>query len=114
MTIIRQWAVTNSTLGNMRRLMNEDERILIRGEQFLPSIIGSPVSWRKWDSLMEATRKGFGHDKPSRRVRDKETGLMRALCRERRGLYLSDGGTTTSVCSKQRRSKCSMQVWQSI
>lgn len=77
MTIIRQWAVTNSTLGNMRRLMNEDERILIRGEQFLPSIIGSPVSWRKWDSLMEATRKGFGHDKPSRRVRDKETGLMR-------------------------------------
>ena len=36
MTIIRQWAVTNSTLGNMRRLMNEDERILIRGEQFLP------------------------------------------------------------------------------
>lgn len=31
MTIIRQWAVTNSTLGNMRRLMNEDERILIRG-----------------------------------------------------------------------------------
>lgn len=44
MTIIRQWAVTNSTLGNMRRLMNEDERILIRGEQFLPSIIGSPVS----------------------------------------------------------------------
>lgn len=27
MTIIRQWAVTNSTLGNMRRLMNEDERL---------------------------------------------------------------------------------------
>lgn len=24
MTIIRQWAITNSTRGDMRRLMNED------------------------------------------------------------------------------------------
>ena len=27
MTIIRQWAITNSTRRDMRRLMNEDERI---------------------------------------------------------------------------------------
>lgn len=77
MTIIRQWAVTNSTRSDMRRLMNEDERILIRGEQFLPSINGDSASWRKWDSLMEATRKIFGHNKPSRHVRDKGTGEMR-------------------------------------
>lgn len=64
MTIIRQWAITNSTRGDMRRLMNEDERIMIRGEQFLPSINGDAASWRKWDSLMEATRKSFGHDSP--------------------------------------------------
>lgn len=48
MTIIRQWAITNSTRGDMRRLMNEDERIMIRGEQFLPSINGGAASWRKW------------------------------------------------------------------
>lgn len=77
MTIIRQWAITNSTRGDMRRLMNEDERIMIRGEQFLPSINGGAASWRKWDSLMEATRKSFGHDKPSRHLRDKMTGEMR-------------------------------------
>lgn len=77
MTIIRQWAITNSTRRDMRRLMNEDERIMIRGEQFLPSINGGAASWRKWDSLMEATRKSFGHDKPSRHVRDKKTGEMR-------------------------------------
>ncbi len=47
MTIIRQWAITNSTRGDMRRLMNEDERIMIRGEQFLPSINGGAASWRK-------------------------------------------------------------------
>ena len=64
MTIIRQWAITNSTRRDMRRLMNEDERILIRGEQFLPSINGGAASWRKWNSLMEVTRKRFGHDKP--------------------------------------------------
>lgn len=64
MTIIRQWAITNSTRGDMRRLMNEDERIMIRGEQFLPSINGGAASWRKWDSLMEATRKSFGMTSP--------------------------------------------------
>ena len=50
---------------------------MIRGEQFLPSINGGAASWRKWDSLMEATRKSFGHDKPSRHLRDKMTGEMR-------------------------------------
>lgn len=76
MTIIRQWAITNSTRGDMRKLMNEDERILIRDEQFLPSINGGSASWRKWDSLMEGTRRMFGHDKPSRHVRDKKTGEL--------------------------------------
>lgn len=47
MTIIRQRAVTNSTRSDMRKLMNEDERILIRGEQFLLSINGGAASWRK-------------------------------------------------------------------
>lgn len=77
MTIIRQWAVTNSTRRDMRKLMNEDERILIRGEQLLPSLGTDLVNWNKWDFLMEATRKSFGHDKASRRVRDKKTGEMR-------------------------------------
>lgn len=76
MTIIRQWAITNSTRGDMRKLMNEDERILIRDKQFLPSINGGSASWRKWDSLMEGTRRMFGHDKPSRHVRDKKTGEL--------------------------------------
>ena len=74
MTIIRQWAITNSTRGDMRRLMNEDERIMIRGEQFLPSINGGAASWRKWDSLMEATRKSFPA-RPLRRNRPLTSGI---------------------------------------
>lgn len=77
MTIIRQWAVTNSTRKDMLKLMSEDGRILIRGEQLLPSLGTDLVNWDKWDFLMEDTRKSFGHDKASRRVRDKETGEMR-------------------------------------
>lgn len=59
MTIIRQWAITNSTRGDMRKLMNEDERILIRDEQFLPSINGGSASWRM----------GFPHGRHTQDVR---------------------------------------------
>ena len=74
MTIIRQWGITNATRGNMRRLMNEDTRILLRDEQNIPWHGLDFSNWEKWDSYMETTRKMYGHDKPSRRMRDKKTG----------------------------------------
>lgn len=76
MTIIRQWGITSATRGNMRKLMNGDERILLRDEQNIPQLGFDFANWEKWDSYMEATRKMHGHDKPSRRVRDKDTGKM--------------------------------------
>lgn len=76
MTVIRQWGITNATRGNMRKLMNEDKRILLRDEQDIPSLGLDFANCKNWDSYMETTRKMYGHNKPSRRVRDKKTGKM--------------------------------------
>lgn len=56
--------------------MNEDTRILLRDEQNIPWLGLDFSNWEKWDSYMETTRKMYGHDKPSRRMRDKKTGKM--------------------------------------
>ena len=72
MTIIKQTGVSNkSHQRNLRSYINDDRKVLLRGSQNMDG-----VSIKRWAAHMEATRRRYGHDKSSRRIRDKKTGEL--------------------------------------
>ena len=75
MTIIRQFAVSdNTSRKRLRDFFNHDESILLRDSNFLPLFDATQTEYlEKWDRHMEATRRAYGHDTPSRHIRDKVT-----------------------------------------
>ena len=74
MTIIKQGGVSSkSHQRNLRAYINDDKKVLLRDSQNMEEC----KDLKRWASYMEATRKSFGHDKPSRHLRDKMTGEMR-------------------------------------
>lgn len=73
MTIIKQRAVTGKGhQRNLRQYINDDRKVLLRDSQNLDDCINA----KRWATFMEATRHKFGHDKASRKVRDKKTGKL--------------------------------------
>lgn len=73
MTIIKQTAVTDkSHQQNLRQYINDDKKVLLRGSQNLEECIDI----KRWATFMEATRHKYGHDKATRKIRDKETGEL--------------------------------------
>lgn len=72
MTIIKQTGVSaKSHQKNLRAYINDDRKVLLRGSQNMDG-----VNIKRWATHMEATRRRYGHDKSSRRVRDKKTGEL--------------------------------------
>lgn len=73
MTIIKQTAVSaKSHQQHLRQYINDDKKVLLRDCQNMEGC----TDIKRWASFMEMTREGFGHNKASRRVRDKETGEL--------------------------------------
>ena len=73
MTIIKQSAVNGKGhQKNLRAYINDDRKVLLRDSQNL----GGCTNIKRWATFMEVTRRRFGHDKASRRVRDKKTGKL--------------------------------------
>lgn len=73
MTIIKQTAVTDkSHQQNLRQYINDDRKVLLRGSQHLEDCIDI----KRWAAFMEATRHKYGHDKATRKIRDRETGEL--------------------------------------
>lgn len=73
MTIIKQTAVTDkSHQQNLRQYINDDKKVLLRGSQNLDDCIDV----KRWATFMEATRHKYGHDKATRKIRDKKTGEL--------------------------------------
>ena len=73
MTIIKQTGVSNrSHQRNLRQYINDDRKVLLRDSQNMEDCINI----KRWASFMEATRHRYGHDKASRKVRDKKTGEL--------------------------------------
>lgn len=74
MTIIKQTGVCSARhQRNLRGYINDDRKVLLRDCQNMDGC----TDIKRWASYMETTRAGFGHDKASRKVRDKKTGEMR-------------------------------------
>ena len=77
MTIIRQFGISDSSMRkSLRALMNDDEGILLRDCYNLTELGPNLEDWKRWDACMDVTRKAFGHDSPSRHIRDKKTGEL--------------------------------------
>lgn len=73
MTIIKQQSVTDSGhQKHLRDYINNDRKVLMRDSQNMAGC----RNLKQWASWMSATRDRFGHNKASRRVRDKETGEL--------------------------------------
>lgn len=74
MTIIKQRAVNGKGhQQNLRAYINDDRKVLLRDSQNLDGC----ANIKRWATFMEITRRRFGHDKASRRVRDKKTGELK-------------------------------------
>lgn len=74
MTIIKQRAVTEKGhQRNLRAYINDDRKVLLRDSQNMEEC----RDIKRWASHMEQTRKTYGHDKASRRVRGKKTGELK-------------------------------------
>ena len=73
MTIIKQQSVTDGGhQKHLRDYINNDRKVLLRDSQNMAGC----RNLKQWASWMSATRDRFGHNKASRRVRDKETGEL--------------------------------------
>ena len=101
MTIIRQFAVSDDTSRKrLRDFFNHDESILLRDSNFLPLFDATQTEYlEKWDRHMEATRRAYGHDTPSRHIRDKVTRKLvpakTPSCTTRRSTFLRMSVTST-------------------
>lgn len=74
MTIIKQRAVTErGHQRNLRAYINDDRKVILRDSQNMEEC----RDLKRWASYMEATRKTYGHDRASRKVRDKKTGELK-------------------------------------
>lgn len=73
MTIIKQRAVTQKGhQKHLRAYINDDRKVMLRDSQNMEGC----ADIKRWAYYMEKTREGFGHNKASRRVRDKKTGKL--------------------------------------
>lgn len=73
MTVIKQRAVTQKGhQKHLRAYINDDRKVLLRDSQNMEGC----ANIKRWAYYMEKTREGFGHNKASRRVRDKKTGKL--------------------------------------
>ena len=73
MTIIKQRAVTDKGhQKNLRAYINDDRKVLARDSQNMKGC----KDLKRWAWHMEKTRERYGHNKASRKVRDKKTGKM--------------------------------------
>lgn len=58
---------------NLRAYINDDKKVLLRDSQNMEGCTNP----KRWMHHMWLTRESFGHNKASRKVRDKKTGKMR-------------------------------------
>lgn len=73
MTIIKQRGVTDGGhQKHLRDYINNDRKVLLRDAQNMTGC----EDLKKWASFMSRTRDRYGHNRASRRVRDRETGEM--------------------------------------